>query len=76
MCSSDLGTELFGPLLLKDDTNAKIVSESLLGGMVLALEPGADTKTLPSGGEITNTQDAISLTDLIAKFMFGGTGKK
>jgi phospholipid/cholesterol/gamma-HCH transport system substrate-binding protein len=44
--------------------------------MVLALEPGADTKTLPSGGEITNTQDAISLTDLIAKFMFGGTGKK
>jgi len=63
-------------LQLPDDTNAKIVSESLLGGMVLALEPGADTKTLPSGGEITNTQDAISLTDLIAKFMFGGTGKK
>ena len=63
-------------LRLPDDTNAKVVSESLLGGMVVALEPGADTKTLPSGGEITNTQDAISLTDLIAKFMFGGTGKK
>lgn len=63
-------------LQLPDDTNAKIVSESLLGGMVVALEPGADTKTLTPGGEITNTQDSISLTDLIAKFMFGGTGKK
>ncbi|MBN9486228.1 MAG: outer membrane lipid asymmetry maintenance protein MlaD [Alphaproteobacteria bacterium] len=61
---------------LPDDTNAKIISESLLGGMVLVLEPGADTKTLKPGGEITNTQDAISLTELIAKFMFGGTGKK
>ncbi len=61
---------------LPDDTNAKIISESLLGGMVVVLEPGADTKTLNPGGEITNTQDAISLTELIAKFMFGGTGKK
>lgn len=63
-------------LQLSDDTNAKIISESLLGGMVVVLEPGADTKMLKSGGEITNTQDAISLTELIAKFMFGGTGQK
>lgn len=63
-------------LQLPDDTNAKIVSESLLGGMVVVLEPGADTKMLLAGGEITKTQDAISLTELIAKFMFGGTGQK
>jgi phospholipid/cholesterol/gamma-HCH transport system substrate-binding protein len=63
-------------LQLPIDTNAKIVSESLLGGMVVVLEPGADKKVIPSGGEITNTQDAISLTELIAKFMFGGTGQK
>jgi phospholipid/cholesterol/gamma-HCH transport system substrate-binding protein len=31
---------------------------------------------LPPGGEIQHTQDAISLTELIAKFMFGGTGQK
>jgi len=61
---------------LPADTNAKIVSESLLGGMVIVLEPGADKKWLQPGGEITNTQDAISLTELIAKFMFGGTGQK
>ena len=61
---------------LPADTNAKIVSESLLGGMEIVLEPGADKKMIPRGGEITNTQDAISLTELIAKFMFGGTGQK
>ncbi|MBS0518845.1 MAG: outer membrane lipid asymmetry maintenance protein MlaD [Proteobacteria bacterium] len=61
---------------LPDDTNAKVVSESLLGGMVVVLEPGADKKMLTPGSEIANTQDAISLTELIAKFMFGGTGQK
>ena len=58
---------------LPTDTHAKIVSESLLGGMVVVLEPGGDTKTLPPGGEIEMTQGAIPLSELIAKFMFGGT---
>ncbi len=63
-------------LELPTDTNAKVVSESLLGGMVVVLEPGADKKVLTAGSEIANTQDAVSLTELIAKFMFGGTGQK
>jgi len=58
---------------LPTDTNAKIVSESLLGGMVVVLEPGADKKMIASGGEVANTQDSIPLTELIAKFVFGGT---
>ena len=59
------------------DTNAKIVSESLLGGMVVVLDPGGDKTMLKPGGEIHNTQDAISFTELLAKFMFsGGTGSK
>lgn len=61
---------------LPADTNAKIVAESLLGGMVVVLEPGSDNKMLRNGGEIHNTQDSIPLTELIAKFMFGGTGGK
>ena len=60
---------------LPTDTDAKIVSESLLGGMVVVLEPGADKKMIPPGGEITITQDAIPLTELIAKFMFGSAEK-
>ena len=59
---------------LPADTHAKIVSESLLGGMVVVLEPGNDRQMLKSGGEIEHTQDSIPLTELIAKFMFGGTG--
>ncbi len=58
------------------DTHAKIVSESLLGGMVVVLEPGGDTKMIPAGGEIDRTQGAVPLSELIAKFMFGSTGSK
>ena len=58
------------------DTNAKIVSESLLGGMVVVLDPGGDKTMLKPGGEIHNTQDAISFTELLARFMFSGTGSK
>jgi phospholipid/cholesterol/gamma-HCH transport system substrate-binding protein len=58
------------------DTNAKIVSESLLGGMVVVLEPGNDKTMIKANGEIEKTQDSIPLTELIARFMFGGTGSK
>jgi phospholipid/cholesterol/gamma-HCH transport system substrate-binding protein len=58
------------------DTNAKIVSESLLGGMVVVLEPGGDKKMIPAGGDIDKTQGAVPLSELIAKFMFGSTGSK
>ena len=61
---------------LPTDTHAKIVSESLLGGMVIILEPGADKTMLKPGGEIEKTQGAIPLSELIAKFMFGSTGSK
>lgn len=63
-------------LKLPTDTNAKIVSELLLGGMIMVLEPGADKQVIAPGGEIANTQDSIPLSELIAKFMFGGTGQK
>jgi phospholipid/cholesterol/gamma-HCH transport system substrate-binding protein len=58
---------------LPTDTNAKIVSESLLGSMVVVLEPGADKKLIAPGGELEHTQDSIPLTELIAKFVFGGS---
>ena len=60
---------------LPTDTNAKIVSESLLGNMVLVLEPGGDRQMLKDGGEIEKTQDAISLTELIGKIMYGSVNK-
>ena len=41
------------------DTNAKVVSESLLGGMVVILEPGSETKMIQPDGEIKKTQGAV-----------------
>ena len=58
---------------LPADTHAKVVSESLLGGMVIVLEPGGDTRMLKAGDEIDNGQGAIPLSELIAKFIFGST---
>lgn len=61
---------------LPTDTDAKVISESLLGGMEIVLDPGNDEQMVKPGGEIANTQDAIPFTELLAKFMFGGTKSK
>ncbi len=59
---------------LPRDTSAKLVSESLLGGLSLSLEPGGDDKELAPGGEITKTQGSVNLLDLIGRAIFSGTG--
>ncbi len=58
---------------LPRDTSAKLVSESLLGGLSLSLEPGGDDKDLAAGGEITKTQGSVNLLDLIGQAIFSGT---
>lgn len=59
---------------LTADTSARIVSESLLGGMVILLEPGGSNQYLADGSRITKTQGSILLADLIARLIFGGVG--
>lgn len=56
------------------DTSAAVVSEGLLGGNYLSLEPGSDTATLAPGGRITATQSAVNLETLLGKFIFSMTG--
>lgn len=59
------------------DTSAAIVSNSLLGGKYLQLVPGGDVEMLNPGEEITLTQSAVNLEDLIGHMIFsqgGGTG--
>lgn len=56
------------------DTSAAVVSEGLLGGNYLALEPGGDTTILEPGGRITATQSAVNLETLLGKFIFSMTG--
>jgi phospholipid/cholesterol/gamma-HCH transport system substrate-binding protein len=57
---------------LPTDSSARIVSESLLGGRYLDLQPGAEMEMLGDGGEITFTQSSINLEDLIGRFVFSG----
>lgn len=52
------------------DTAALISSESLLGGLYLALEPGAEDDMIPSGGKIQFTQAPKNLEQLLGDFIF------
>jgi phospholipid/cholesterol/gamma-HCH transport system substrate-binding protein len=58
---------------LPKDSSISVASESLLGGEYLSVEPGADTATLQPGQTITITQGAVSLQDLLGKFIFSAT---
>jgi phospholipid/cholesterol/gamma-HCH transport system substrate-binding protein len=58
---------------LPKDSSIEVASESLLGGVYLAIQPGADEAMLPPGGTITITQGSISLQDLLGKFIFSAT---
>lgn len=56
------------------DTSAAVASASLLGGKYLALVPGGEDRMLADGGEITLTQSAINIEDLIGRYVFGAQG--
>jgi phospholipid/cholesterol/gamma-HCH transport system substrate-binding protein len=61
---------------LPTDTSARILNAGLLGSSYVALEPGAEEKMIGPGGEITVTQDAINIADLLGRFVFGSTQKQ
>ena len=54
---------------LPTDTDAAIATAGLLGGKYIELTPGGDTQLLADQGEITFTQSAILLENLIGKYM-------
>jgi len=58
---------------LSADTGAIVTSDSLLGGKYIALSPGGDDKNLKPGDTLTQTQGAISLEQLLSKFIFSVT---
>jgi phospholipid/cholesterol/gamma-HCH transport system substrate-binding protein len=56
------------------DTSAAIMSDGLLGGKYLSLEPGGDIDMLESGDEISLTQSSVRLEDLIGQLIYSGGG--
>jgi phospholipid/cholesterol/gamma-HCH transport system substrate-binding protein len=62
---------------LPADTSAAVVSNGLLGGKYLALVPGGDIEMLEPGDEVTLTQSAVNLEDLIGHMIFSqGAGEQ
>ncbi len=57
------------------DTDAIIATAGLLGDKYIELTPGGDTEVLMDQGEITFTQSAILLENLISKFMLKGAAE-
>ncbi len=62
---------------LPGDTDARIVSDGLLGGAYVELEPGAEDAVIAQDGtgEIIYTQGNVDLLTLFASFMSGGGGE-
>jgi len=58
-------------IIIPDDSTARISSEGLLGGSFMEIVPGGSLENLESGDEIMNTQGAVSLIGLLAKFAAG-----
>jgi phospholipid/cholesterol/gamma-HCH transport system substrate-binding protein len=50
---------------LPTDSAALIETDGLLGAKFIALQPGADEKNLPPGGEFRFTQDSMNVTDIL-----------
>ena len=57
-------------VLLPADTSAKILSDGLLGGALIALDPGGALENIEAGGRIEHTQGSINLVELLGRFVF------
>jgi phospholipid/cholesterol/gamma-HCH transport system substrate-binding protein len=55
------------------DSTILISSEGLLGGTFVEVQPGGALEVLEPGGEIEDTQGAVSLITLLMKFASGGS---
>ncbi len=55
---------------ISDDAYASILTAGLLGEQYIGIEPGANDIYLQDGDELTLTQSALVLEDLISKFLF------
>ncbi|EPX86481.1 ABC-type transport system [Rubellimicrobium thermophilum DSM 16684] len=58
---------------IPEDSSAVVASEGLLGGSFVEIVPGASFETLPDGGEILDTQGAVSLLNLLLQYISGGS---
>ncbi|MFD0979365.1 outer membrane lipid asymmetry maintenance protein MlaD [Tropicimonas aquimaris] len=66
---ADVTLNVAGDLEVPEDSSIAISSEGLLGGNFVELVPGGSPFNLEPGSEIEDTQGALSLLGLLAKFV-------
>lgn len=61
---------------IPNDSDARILTSGILGGQYIGLQPGGADEYFRDGDEITFTQSAVVLEQLISKYLFdrGGGG--
>lgn len=59
-----------------DDAIVSVKTEGVIGEKYLDLDPGGAGEILPAGGTITETQAAVEIIDLIAKYALGQIKEK
>lgn len=55
---------------LSEDTIASVRTKGLIGDMFVKLTPGGSGKTIEPGGRLLVTESAISLEELVSKYIF------
>lgn len=60
---------------IPSDTFANVFTSGLLGEQYVALEPGGSQDFLHEGDQITNTQSALVLEQMIGQFLFKKAGE-
>ncbi|GLI32669.1 outer membrane lipid asymmetry maintenance protein MlaD [Desulforhabdus amnigena] len=55
---------------LSDDTIASVRTKGIIGDMFIKLSPGGSSEMLEPGGVLVETESAISLEELISKYIF------
>lgn len=61
---------------IPDDSSIAVESDSIMGNKYLEIVPGGDDVSLPSGGSIIYSQDALILSDLIDLVISYANGKQ
>ncbi len=60
---------------IPDDSSAAIFTSGLLGDQYVGIEPGGSPTSLKNGDELLLTQSAMSIENLIGKFLVNGGPK-
>ena len=58
-------------IALPDDSIASIRTKGLIGEQFVRISPGGSEKSIPPGGQISETEPPVDIMDLIANYAFG-----